>query len=167
MFPQGTLIWPFQILVMPAIVFFLAEAHLAGFRKILCAAAALTPYQVLFAPFLLLHSIVLGCPLPREEKSSSNIANTSNRLSRVAQWKRAGPITQRSMDRNHSLLRIFFHPPSINKTVCYLPRGRWIETILCYEFFFLFLPSINKTVCYLDKFDIRINFTFGNRKITF
>ena len=73
-FPQGTLIWPFQILVMPAIVFFLAEAHLAGFRKILCAAAALTPYQVLFAPFLLLHSIVLGCPLPREEKSSSNIS---------------------------------------------------------------------------------------------
>lgn len=25
--------------------------------------------------------------------------------SRVAQWKRAGPITQRSMDRNHPLLR--------------------------------------------------------------
>ena len=24
--------------------------------------------------------------------------------SRVAQWERAGPITQRSMDRNHSLL---------------------------------------------------------------
>ena len=27
--------------------------------------------------------------------------------SRVAQWKRAGPITQRSMDRNHSLLFFF------------------------------------------------------------
>ena len=27
--------------------------------------------------------------------------------SRVAQWKRAGPITQRSVDRNHALL-IFF-----------------------------------------------------------
>ena len=28
--------------------------------------------------------------------------------SRVAQWKRAGPITQRSVDRNHALLvRIF------------------------------------------------------------
>ena len=24
--------------------------------------------------------------------------------SRVAQWKRAGPITQRSVDRNHALL---------------------------------------------------------------
>ena len=28
--------------------------------------------------------------------------------SRVAQWKRAGPITQRSMDRNHPLLTSFF-----------------------------------------------------------
>ena len=27
--------------------------------------------------------------------------------SRVAQWKRAGPITQRSVDRNHALLRLF------------------------------------------------------------
>ena len=28
--------------------------------------------------------------------------------SRVAQWKRAGPITQRSVDRNHALLKEFF-----------------------------------------------------------
>ena len=28
--------------------------------------------------------------------------------SRVAQWERAGPITQRSMDRNHPLLRFFY-----------------------------------------------------------
>ena len=27
--------------------------------------------------------------------------------SRVAQWKRAGPITQRSVDRNHALLNLF------------------------------------------------------------
>ncbi len=27
--------------------------------------------------------------------------------SRVAQWKRAGPITQRSVDRNYALLRLF------------------------------------------------------------
>ena len=27
--------------------------------------------------------------------------------SRVAQWKRAGPITQRSVDRNHVLLKVF------------------------------------------------------------
>ena len=30
--------------------------------------------------------------------------------SRVAQRKRAGPITQRSMDRNHPLLVFFFCP---------------------------------------------------------
>ena len=29
--------------------------------------------------------------------------------SRVAQWKRAGPITQRSVDRNHALLKPVFH----------------------------------------------------------
>ena len=29
--------------------------------------------------------------------------------SRVAQWKRAGPITQRSVDRNYALLT-FSHP---------------------------------------------------------
>ena len=28
--------------------------------------------------------------------------------SRVAQWERAGPITQRSMDRNHPLLTFYF-----------------------------------------------------------
>ena len=31
------------------------------------------------------------------------------KFSRVAQWKRAGPITQRSVDRNHSLLLKFFY----------------------------------------------------------
>ena len=28
--------------------------------------------------------------------------------SRLAQWKRAGPITQRSVDRNHDLLNFYF-----------------------------------------------------------
>ena len=31
----------------------------------------------------------------------------TDRDSRVAQWKRAGPITQRSVDRNHALLEFF------------------------------------------------------------
>ena len=31
-----------------------------------------------------------------------------NIRSRVAQWKRAGPITQRSVDRNYALLSYFF-----------------------------------------------------------
>ena len=30
-----------------------------------------------------------------------------DQASRVAQWKRAGPITQRSVDRNHALLTTF------------------------------------------------------------
>ena len=33
--------------------------------------------------------------------------NLSSQCSRVAQWKRAGPITQRSVDRNYALLNIF------------------------------------------------------------
>ena len=32
--------------------------------------------------------------------------------SRVAQWKRAGPITQRSVDRNHALLTLLLQQTS-------------------------------------------------------
>ena len=32
------------------------------------------------------------------------LLSINGKNSRVAQWKRAGPITQRSVDRNHSLL---------------------------------------------------------------
>ena len=35
--------------------------------------------------------------------------------SRVAQWKRAGPITQRSVDRNYALLAKFFFPQGPTK----------------------------------------------------
>lgn len=37
--------------------------------------------------------------------------------SRVAQWKRAGPITQRSVDRNYALLKYFVTSffPSLNQ----------------------------------------------------
>ena len=35
------------------------------------------------------------------------VISVSLHKSRVAQWKRAGPITQRSVDRNHALLNIF------------------------------------------------------------
>ena len=37
--------------------------------------------------------------------------------SRVAQWKRAGPITQRSVDRNHALLSFFFNILTHSSTV--------------------------------------------------
>ena len=48
--------------------------------------------------------------------SSSNVLGRHDNIqsdgyqsknSRVAQWKRAGPITQRSVDRNHALLKFF------------------------------------------------------------
>ena len=53
--------------------------------------------------------------------------------SRVAQWERAGPITQRSMDRNHPLLLLnffynneisFFQPFLLGKAR--VPFRRWL-----------------------------------------
>ena len=41
--------------------------------------------------------------------------------SRVAQWKRAGPITQRSVDRNYALLVTFFFSVHM---MCLIQRGR-------------------------------------------
>ena len=38
--------------------------------------------------------------------------HTAPCASRVAQWKRAGPITQRSVDRNHALLMVFSLSPA-------------------------------------------------------
>ena len=35
----------------------------------------------------------------------------------MAQWKRAGPITQRSVDRNHALLKTFFISSNVLKVV--------------------------------------------------
>ena len=47
------------------------------------------------------------------ETPDSLVADDNNHggkgpYSRVAQWKRAGPITQRSVDRNHAMLDILF-----------------------------------------------------------
>ena len=49
---------------------------------------------------LLTRNLLDGLVVPSNFLSSSTD-------SRVAQWKRAGPITQRSVDRNHALLSIF------------------------------------------------------------
>ncbi|KAG8232998.1 hypothetical protein J437_LFUL013662, partial [Ladona fulva] len=46
-------------------------------------------------------------PEVRGSKPRSAILFISFFNSRVAQWKRAGPITQRSVDRNHALLTFF------------------------------------------------------------
>merc|ERR1712121_455289 len=42
--------------------------------------------------------------------------------SSVAQWKRAGPITQRSMDRNHPLLHffLFFFTPIFSRILMHI-----------------------------------------------
>ena len=59
-----------------------------------------------------------GGKLPRRVRGLS-CANVS-KYSRVAQWKRAGPITQRSEDRNLALLTIFFTSfYKIYLTLCY------------------------------------------------
>ena len=62
------------------------------------------------------------------EGSISNIDKIVNFFndSRVAQWKRAGPITQRSVDRNYALLEIFFlfFPPdnfNVFSFICEVP----------------------------------------------
>ena len=44
------------------------------------------------------------------EALSPSIRKQGSAVSRVAQWKRAGPITQRSVDRNYVLLALFFSP---------------------------------------------------------
>ena len=43
-----------------------------------------------------------GC---QNNNNSSKYARTHTKGSRLAQWKRAGLITQRSVDRNHYLLK--------------------------------------------------------------
>ncbi len=55
--------------------------------------------------------------------------------SRVAQWKRAGPITQRSIDRNYALLTSYFYyffylglAVLMNNGIhlAYVPLAQWI-----------------------------------------
>ena len=48
--------------------------------------------------------------------------------SRVAQWKRAGPITQRSVDRNHALLVILSAAGSVQ--TCLSAQAEFIETCI-------------------------------------
>ena len=45
--------------------------------------------------------------------------------SRVAQWKRAGPITQRSVDRNYALLDFFMVNPR-----CWCRSHRWTISVV-------------------------------------
>ena len=44
--------------------------------------------------------------------------------SRVAQWKRAGPITQRSVDRNHALLTFYYYINDVYNQKIILPVAK-------------------------------------------
>ena len=65
----------------------------------------------------------------------------------MAQWERAGPITQRSMDRNHPLLSFFsrlhfLFTHAYNAFLCNYIRSffyRYLEK--CTEFFRVFVSS--------------------------
>ena len=45
---------------------------------------------------------------PALDYSQYRVFTLPYKTSRVAQWKRAGPINQRSVDRNHALLKKMF-----------------------------------------------------------
>ena len=53
--------------------------------------------------------------------------------SRVAQWERVGPITQRSMDRNHPLLKMIFLKILRHK---YYPKEKpsYAKKLFCFHF---------------------------------
>ena len=57
----------------------------------------LTPHFVAWPNISSYYQCLVLCPTK----------GTPSGYSRVAQWKRAGPITQRSVDRNHALLKFF------------------------------------------------------------
>ena len=64
-----------------------------------------------------------------QESRTSKCFGIQMSISGVAQWKRAGLITQRSVDRNHSPLKTFFCFNSINKFY------------FCRRFYSIFEPS--------------------------
>ena len=60
---------------------------------------------------IVLKSILLRLQLSSISRKIAQLLNSThlyNEKSRVAQWKRAGPITQRSVDRNYALLVFFY-----------------------------------------------------------
>ncbi len=59
--------------------------------------------EIIFEYVCIINSLIFVEKLIRDRM------NQKCKRSRVAQWKRAGPITQRSVDRNHALLLMFSH----------------------------------------------------------
>ena len=50
--------------------------------------------------------------------------------SRVAQWKRAGPITQRSVDRNYALLIIFVFQLTQRDQLYFVPGCQFVSVVV-------------------------------------
>ena len=78
---------------------------------------------------------------------SLNLALRS--ISRVAQWKRAGPITQRSVDRNHALLIAFCL--SADNIFGALPSSHRMDTFILYSY-----GPVKKTVLILPVMHVVI-----------
>ena len=79
--------------------------------------------------------------------------------SRVVQWKRAGPITQRSVDRNHALLYTFlwycFEAGNFNH-VLELISSLWTESFQLYFKCFWMYVLLNKIINLQSKKDVLI-----------
>lgn len=82
----------------------------------------------------------------------TKISGFRNPVSRVAQRKRAGPITQRSMDRNHPLLRVLArHSPRKAKSLDFMLSTIPENRHFCSELWvsFLWNLTIHPKVAYL------------------
>ncbi|GBN16671.1 hypothetical protein AVEN_261915-1 [Araneus ventricosus] len=73
------------------------------YRRVSCANKALAPAQ-----FIVDMKIPYANYFVQLRIAVDNELQAGFYHSRVAQWKRAGPITQRSVDRNHALLETLF-----------------------------------------------------------
>ena len=71
--------------------------------------------------------------------------------SRVAQWKRAGPITQRSEDRNLALLYFFLHVISMLFFLSLCSLGRQWTTVINIDIIILLLYG--NSVINLDYYE--------------
>ena len=79
----------FVLFVMSGLYWFYTRLYKLHYDKLKCVASALVKLKMI-------------------------ILQQQSAESRVAQWKRAGPITQRSVDRNHALLNFFFLMSGLN-----------------------------------------------------
>ena len=84
---------------------------------------------------------------------SNQTATTLTSVSRVAQWKRAGPITQRSEDQNLALLEFFFFFFFV------------FRSFDCFFFFYFFLFSYLFIVSLKLIFFLKSRMTYQKRNL--